>query len=199
MRQKLTNGNVGMTFDWPVTNEETNRKAKANGKDVNMVAFEPVFAIEGVEPVIPGHTLVSWVISSTSKNPDKAFELIEYLTSDEAVGALGMKEGLDYEVDESGKKVLTENASGMIVQQSALSPVKDLQSGIQSTEEAWHEMDILNRYINIIPWERENSESDIYANKNILKCITGQMSVDDYLENLKSTLMKYKMIDVSEY
>lgn len=199
VRQKMTNGNVGMTFDWPVSNEETNRKAKANGKDVNMVAFEPVSAIEGVEPVIPGHTLVSWVISSTSKNPDKAFELIEYLASDEAVGALGMKEGLDYELDETGHEILTENASGIVVQQSALSPIKDLQSGIQSTDEGWREMEILNKYINIIPWERENSESDIYASKNILKCITGQMSVDDYLDNLKSTLLKYKMIDISEY
>lgn len=199
MRQKLANGNVGMTFDWPATSEETNRKAKTNGKDVEMVAFEPVAAIDGVTPVIPGHTLVSWVISSTSKNPDKAFELIEYLASDEAVGALGMKEGLDFERDETGHEILTENASGIVVQQSALSPVKDLQSGIHSTEEAWREMEILNTYINIIPWERENSESDIYASKNILKCITGQMSVDDYLENLKNTLLKYKMIDISDY
>lgn len=199
MRQKLTNGNIGMTFDWPASSEETNRKAKANGKDVNMVAFEPVSAIADVTPVIPGHTLVSWVISSTSKNPDKAFQLIEYLVSDEAVGALGMKEGLDYELDETGHEILTENASGIVVQQSALSPIKDLQSGIHSTDEAWREREILDAYINVIPWERENSESDIYASKNILKCITGQMSVDDYLENLKSTLFKYKMIDNSDY
>ena len=199
MRQKLTNGNIGMTFDWPASSEETNRKAKANGKDVNMVAFEPISAIADVAPVIPGHTLVSWVISSTSKNPDKAFQLIEYLVSDEAVGALGMKEGLDYELDETGHEILTENASGIVVQQSALSPIKDLQSGIHSTDEAWREREILDAYINVIPWERENSESDIYASKNILKCITGQMSVDDYLENLKSTLFKYKMIDISDY
>lgn len=199
MRQKMTNGNVGMTFDWPASSEETNRKAANNGKDVNMVVMEPVSAVEGVTPVIPGHTLVSWVISSTSKHPDAAFKLIEYLVSDKAVGELGMKEGLDYEFDETGHEVLLENAAGLIVQQSALSPIKDLQSGIHSTETAWHEMEILNKYILILPWERENSESDIIASRNLLKCITGLMSVDDYLTSMRDELMKFNMIDISDY
>lgn len=199
MRQKMTNGNVGLTFDWPASSEETNRKAANNGKNVNMVAMEPVSAVEGVTPVIPGHTLVSWVISSTSKHPDAAFKLIEYLVSDKAVGELGMKEGLDYELDENGHEVLLENAAGLIVQQSALSPIKDLQSGIHSTDEAWKEMEILNKYILIIPWERENSESDIIASRDLLKCITGLMSVDDYLTGMRDELMKFNMIDISEY
>ncbi len=199
MRQKLANGNIGMTFEWPAGTEEINKKAQVNGKgdNVNMVAMEPVSALPDTPAYIPGHTLVSWVMSSTTENPDLAFKLIEYLVSPEAVAALGMEEGLDYEVVD-GQQVLLDTAAGIVVQQSALSPFKDLQTGIRSTPETVREMEILNAHLCHLPWERENSETDQTASRNILKCITGQMSVDDYLTDLRDELMKFKLIDISE-
>lgn len=199
MRQKVMNGNVGFTFEWPAGTEELNAKAQENGKgdSVNMVAMEPVSAIAGERAYIPGHTLVSWSISSTCENPDAAFKVIEYLCSADAVGKLGMEEGLDYEV-KNGKYVLLESASGIIVQQSALSPIRDLQTGIFSTEETVREMQILNNHLCHVPWERENTETDRIASRNLLKCIIGQMSVEDYQKALKEELMKFRYIDYSE-
>lgn len=199
MRQKLSNGNVGFTFDWPGSSEQMNERAADNGKsdNVNMVAMEPVSAIEGVEAYIPGHTTVSWAISSTTENPDMAFKVVEYLCTAEAVGALGMQEGLDYEV-KNGKEVVLSTATGIVVQESALSPIRDLQTGIQSTEETVREMQILNNHRCHLTWERETSETDIITSKNLLKCITGKMSVEEYQQKLKEELMKFHYIDYSE-
>lgn len=199
MRQKVTNGNVGFTFDWPGSSEEMNEKAAENGKgdSVNMVAMDLFSAIDGCETYIPGHTTVSWAISSTTEDPDLAFKVIEYLCSEEAVGALGMEEGLDYEV-KNGRQILLSTATGIVVQQSALSPIRDLQTGIFSSEETIREMEILNEHRNGSTWERECSETDIIASRNLLKCITGLMSVDDYLQQLKDELLKFHYIDYSD-
>ena len=59
-------------------------------------------------------------------------------------------------------------------------------------------MQILNDHLCHVPWERENTETDRIASRNLLKCIMGQMSVEDYQKALKEELMKFRYIDYSE-
>ena len=100
---KVTSGLVGVFLDWPGSNRGYNQAAEQTGALVNMVPIAIPQALEGVDPVNCGNTIIMDNLVASSANPDAAWAFIEWLNTTEGTKDWTWTEGENYNVLENGE------------------------------------------------------------------------------------------------
>lgn len=196
MRQKVISGMVGLFFDWAGANNDMNAKAKEQGNLCEMVAMPAPAAIDGKPAYITGNTICMWMVPKTAADPQASFDLISYWYSKEGAEKFSLTEGYDYKVVD-GKKIGDPVNGNFIVDVSKTGTlVKALERiGLDATQESIDGAAVMDAQIIFpSPLPGIGDVQDI-ARPLVLRCITGELTVQAFQDELRTELLAKGLID----
>lgn len=194
---KVKAGMVGVFLDWPGNNRGYNLTAQETGANVNFIPMSIPQAIEGVEPVNCGNTIINNNLVVNTVNEDAAWSFIEWLGSDEGTKDWTWTEGENYNIVDGEYEIewTQLHANGYSTEQSLSKSWNESGLAYPASDEVLEGYDIFYENWAFPPVMAGAGDAEEIALPMATQVIVGQMTVEDFATQLHDELMSRGLID----